>query len=208
MRRVLLTLFGAIAAFLPTFVMGAGTATASTNVGTGISYQLEGCRASTNAYVAPGQFICPDANYTQGNLGKGWNEFDLVPGRVVLSAGNSAPATQNFQFVIAVDNCSGSDGSTGCTAAGDFPGYDILSSDSGGTPTFNTNLSSATGCGTISASAPAYDPSVPGGTGGTQLYRTMSVTGQASNTTCVYDFWARLAFNSHLYPGSSLHFNL
>ena len=39
-----------------------------------------------------GQFVCPDAAYTTGNLGKGWNELDLVPFRLRASAGNSAPA--------------------------------------------------------------------------------------------------------------------
>jgi hypothetical protein len=208
MRRVIFTLFGALAILLPTFILGAGTANATGSTGTGIGYTLAGCRASTNAYVAPGQFICPTPNYTTGNLGKGWNEFDLVPGRVTLSAGNSAPATQNFDFVIAVDNCSGNDGSTGCKAAGDFPGYDILSSDSGGTPTLNSTLSSASGCGTISAGPEQYSPPTATGSGGTSLYRVISITGEAANTTCVYDFWARLAFNSHLYPGSSLHYNL
>jgi hypothetical protein len=199
-----------MAAFLPTLLLSTPASGADAGTGTGIGYTLEGCRASANAYTAPGTYVCPDANYTTGNLGKGWNEFDLVPGRVTLSAGTSAPPTQSYQFVIAVDNCSGGDGATGCKAAGDFPGYDQLSSDSGGAPTLNANLSSASGCGAIAASAPMYAPPTGSAIGGTgsSLYRVISITGQQSASTCVYDFYARLAFNSHLYPGSSLHYDL
>ena len=31
---------------------------------------------------------------------------------------------------------------------------------------------------------------------------------QLQNTTCVYDYYERLALGSHLFPGSSLHSNL
>jgi hypothetical protein len=200
-----LTIVAMVASFAPVLPLVASPAGASTSgTGDGVSYTLEGCRASTDAYIAPNVFTCPDAAYTTGNLLKGWNEFDLVPGRVTVAAGNSAPTTQNFQFVIAVDNCSTTDGATGCATG--FPGYDRLSSNSGGTPDLNTGLSSGT-CGAISASGPTFAAPGIGGTG-TTLYRLISITGQAKNSTCVYDFFARLAFNSHLYPGSSLHFNL
>ena len=43
-----------------------------------------------------GPFICPDEDYTTGNLGKTWNELDLVPYRITLQAGNSAPANQQY----------------------------------------------------------------------------------------------------------------
>lgn len=179
-------------------VAAASPAQAAESTGTGISYTLEGCRASTDAYL-PGTFVCPEENYTTGNLGKGWNEFDLVPGRVTLEAGNSAPTSQTFSFVYAVDNCSTQDGATTCTG---FPGYDRLSA-----LVLNTALSSGTCDATPTVSAPTYQAPGLGGTG-TTLYRTVTIDGQAKGSTCVYDFYARLAFNSHLYPGSSLHFNL
>jgi hypothetical protein len=178
-------------------VATAPVALAASGTGTGISYTLEGCRASTDAYL-PGTFVCPTANYTTGNLGKGWNEFDLVPGRVTLDAGNSHPDSEQFAFVIAVDNCSTQDGATTCSG---FPGYDRLS-----VPVLNAGLSSGD-CGTIQVSGPQYAAPGIGGTG-TTLYRTVTVSGQDAGATCVYDFYARLAFNSHLYPGASLHFNL
>src|SRR5688572_11559382 len=45
-----------------------------------VQITLEGCRNDgTITFPALGPFICPDAAYTSGNLGKGWNELDLVP---------------------------------------------------------------------------------------------------------------------------------
>lgn len=199
MRRLLarLAVVVLLAALSPA-VPPASTATAAESTGTGISYTLEGCRASTDAYLA-GTFVCPTAQYTTGNLGKGWNEFDLVPGRVTLGAGNNAPTSQTFAFVIAVDNCSTTDGATTCSG---FPGYDRLS-----VPELNSGLSSGTCDTTPGVSGPSFLAPGMGGTG-TTLYRTVTIDGQSKNSTCVYDFYARLAFNSHLYPGSSLHFNL
>jgi hypothetical protein len=190
-----LALLGLVASVLTVVPVHAASAAEST--GTGISYTLEGCRASTDAYL-PGTFICPDSAYTTGNLGGGWNEFDLVPGRITLDAGNNAPANQTFSFVVAVDNCSTTDGATGCSG---FPGYDRLS-----VPVLNTSLSSGD-CGTVQVSGEQYAAPGIGGTG-TTLYRTVTVTGQDPGAECVYDFFARLAFDSHLYPGASLHFNL
>lgn len=184
----------------------AGPAGAAGSTGDGVSYTLEGCRNNGGISLpdGSGKFICPDAAYTTGNLGKGWNELDLVPVRFTVQAGNAAPATQSFSFALVVDNCSTGTGETGCTTG--KPGYDVLSSDSGGTPVKNTSLSTGT-CGTLTASGPQYEAPGVGGTG-TSLYRVMSVTGQAKNSTCVYDAFARLALGSHLFPGSSLHFNL
>ena len=67
--------------------------------GTGVSYTKAGCR-NDGTIVLPigGQFICPDGDYTPGNLGPGWNELDLVPYRVTVKAGNSAPDSQSLRL--------------------------------------------------------------------------------------------------------------
>jgi hypothetical protein len=172
----------------------------------GVSFTLSGCRNNGTITLpdGSGNFLCPDAAYTSGNLGKGWNELDLVPARFELAAGNSAPTTQTYTFAVAVDNCTGTDGATGCTAAGDHPGYDLLGSDAPdhATPVINTNLSSGS-CGTISTGPEQYAVN-----GGTSLYRLYTVAGQARNSDCYYDIYARLAIGSHLNPGSELHYNL
>lgn len=156
--------------------------------GSGIGYTLEGCRASATVYPINGPFICPDGDYTTGNLGGGWNEFDLVPGRVIVK-GSGVPAGQVFTFDVTVDRCSNT--SNPCTAT---PGYDRVS-----VPTLNAAKSSGT-CGSAVVSAE--------GVFGDQLFRQVDVTGQGSNSSCVYDFYARLAIGSHGYPGSSLHYHL
>src|SRR3954464_6447010 len=71
-----------------------------------INFTLEGCR-NTGGIVLPnggGNFICPDAAYTTGNLGKGWNELDLVPHRVTL---RDTSSTQNYSFIVAGDYKNG-----------------------------------------------------------------------------------------------------
>ena len=196
-------------ALLVGLLVAAGLVTAAdanATSATGVSFTLSGCR-NNGTITLPngnGDFVCPDAAYTTGNLGKGWNELDLVPARFELSAGNSAPSTQTYTFAVAVDNCSGTDGATGCTASGDHPGYDLLGSDAPdhATPVINSNLSSGS-CGTMSTGPEQYAVS-----GGTSLYRLYTVTNQARNSDCFYDIYARLAIGSHLYPGSSLHYNL
>lgn len=51
----------------------------------------EACRNNGDIVLPNGDdnFICPDDAYTTGNLGKGWNELDLVPHRITLSNGKS-----------------------------------------------------------------------------------------------------------------------
>src|SRR5215467_8386998 len=86
----------------------AGTALAFTQSNF-ISFTLQGCNNDGTITLpnGSGQFICPDTAYTTGNLGKGWNELDLVPHRLTTSAGNSAPASQTYAMAIAADNCDG-----------------------------------------------------------------------------------------------------
>jgi hypothetical protein len=155
-----------------------------------ISFTLEGCRNNGDITLPnSGQFICPNAAYTTGNLGKGWNELDLVPYRLTVESKNSAPTTQTYTVAIVLDNSDNSK-----------PGYDVLS-----VPVLNTAKSNA------SCSAPTVGAElikVPGIGGISESrYRLVTIT-QAKETTCVYDYYGRLALGSHLFPGSSLHANL
>ena len=158
----------------------------------GVSTRLEGCRPTsdiTAPYSAAGAFICPDALYTTGNLGTFWDELDLVPYRLTLSAGNSAPANQTYTLAVVLDN-----------KAGVATGFDVLSA-----PTLNTGLSSAS-CSAPSVGADSL--AIPGVGGISESrYRLLTVT-QAKNSTCVYDYYGRLSIGASLFPGASLHANL
>jgi hypothetical protein len=156
-----------------------------------VSFTLAGCRNDGTIMLpnSGGKFICPDSAYTTGNLGKGWNELDLVPYRLTADAGNAAPANQTYTIAVVVDNKDSG-----------APGYDVLS-----TVVLNTALSDA-GC--IAPVVGGETIAAPG-LGGIDesRYRLVTIT-QPKNTECVYDFYARLALGSHLFPGSSLHANL
>ena len=167
-------------------VLAAAAATVAPNH---VGIDLEGCRngGSITLPIA-GKFICPDAAYTSGNLGKGWNELDLVPHRVTTSSGTQAGTTTDYDFNITAD---GEDGG--------HPGYDLLT-----VPEVNAAKSDAS-CTVSSSAQGAKTPGI-GGTD-TSIYRTLHVH-QDKGTTCVIDWAERLALGSHLYPGSSLHSNL
>jgi hypothetical protein len=178
----------AAAAGLFCVVLSAGAAEAFTP-SNHVSFTLEGCR-NDGSIVLPigGKFICPDAAYTTGNLGKGWNELDLVPHRLTTDSGNQTGTTTTYDVYIADDYQTG--GKTG---------YDVIS-----VPVVNTAKSHAS-C-TVSAGAQSTQGSAgsPFG-GGTDvvIYRQLTIH-QDTNTKCVLDWFQRLALGAHLYPGSSL----
>src|SRR5438093_421382 len=66
---------------------------------------LDGCKNDPLITLpnGGGQFVCPDTYYTPGNLGKNWNELDLVPYRLTMAAGSAAPATQTYTVAVVVD---------------------------------------------------------------------------------------------------------
>jgi len=169
----------------------------------GVSFTLEGCRNDGTVALpnGSGKFICPDAAYTTGNLGKGWSELDLVPHRITAQAGNSAPTSQTYTIAIAADNCDGDTGTSYNCADGSHrtPGYDVMS-----IPVRNGALSNAS-C-PMTVEDPAEARTKVGGTA-VSIARKLTIT-QARNTTCVYDYYERLALGSHLFPGSSLHSDL
>jgi hypothetical protein len=187
MKRRISILGAVLAAALSIAVavsLSAVVGTASAAIPSGIGFTQEGCN-NPGGLVLPngsGQFICPNTDYTTGNLGKNWSELDLVPLRVTVSAGNSAPSSATFSFAVAVDN----------TDSG-LVGFDVLSA-----PVLNTSLSDAS-CSAATVGAQT--------TANGQLLRQVTVTVHQS-TDCVYDYYARLAIGAHLYPGSSLHANL
>ncbi len=190
----------------PAVLLSASPASAQTPPN-GVSFTLLGCRLPDSNhdgipdYTLPqpdGKFICnPESwngsgstgDYTSGNLGKSWNELDLVPYRVVVSAGNSAPNPSTFDFAIALDG----------TNAGKT-GYDVISA-----PTLNPGSDST--CPEPSSSGQLTATPGLGGID-SSIYRLVTLTGVPKNTTCVYDYYGRLALGSHLFPGSSLHANL
>src|SRR5690349_306189 len=74
-----------------------------------VQFTLEGCK-NDGTITLPngnGDFICDDGDYTTGNLGKGWNELDLVPHRLTTSAGSQADATTDYSVLIAADYFNG-----------------------------------------------------------------------------------------------------
>src|SRR4051794_30853753 len=119
-----LLLFGLLAALLPSAAVAASDPDH-------VNFTLEGCRNDGSPPIVlpngAGKFICPDSAYTSGNLGKGWNELDLVPFRITADAGGAAPSTQTYAIAAALDNFDVG-----------HPGYDVLTA-----PVLNTALSSA-----------------------------------------------------------------
>jgi hypothetical protein len=157
-----------------------------------VSFTLQGCR-NNGGIVLPdgsGNFICAPAAYTSGNLGKGWNELDLVPMRVIASAGNSAPASQTYKIALMLDGMD-----AGAT------GYDVI-----GGVQLHPYVDLPTACTLDNVGAQGIlEPGI-GGVDQT-IYRILTIT-QAAGTDCTIDFYGRLALGSHEYPGASLHFNV
>ncbi|HET7668734.1 MAG TPA: hypothetical protein VFK56_22260, partial [Mycobacterium sp.] len=151
-----------------------------------IGFTLEGCR-NPSVNLETTNYICADADYTTGNLGKTWNELDLVPHRLTTVAGSQATVTTTYTIGIAADY----------KEAG-VAGYDILSA-----PIVNASKSDAS-CAVTAAAQQEVTP----GVGGTDisLGRLLTIT-QDPGTTCVFDWYERLALGSHLFPGASLHTN-
>jgi hypothetical protein len=149
-----------------------------------IGETLEGCR-NDGSILLPiaGQFICPDAAYTTGNLGKGWNELDLVPFRITTASGNQGTTTTSYNLTVAGDHVDGG-----------HVGWDVIS-----VPTIDP--SSDASCH-VSGGATGIGAGLAGGNTDS-IFETLSIQ-QNRNTTCVFNYYMRLALGSHLYSGSSL----
>lgn len=149
-----------------------------------VSPTLEGCRNDGNPAIPPNTLVCPDAAYTAGNLGKGWNELDLVPHRLTTGLGNQSDATTAYDVIVAADHQRGA-----------FNGYDVIT-----VPVVNVSKSDAS-C-TVSAGQQAIQAGVTGGVDDA-IYRVLTIH-QNKGTTCVFDYVERLALGAAQYSGSSL----
>src|SRR3954453_18101619 len=88
-----------------------------------VSFKHEGCRLVTTTQLpGPDGFVCSDAEYTPGNLGKNWNELDNVPFRLT---GDNGGGDQTYTVAVTADNFDGG-----------HPGYDVVS-----IPVLNARLS-------------------------------------------------------------------
>jgi hypothetical protein len=160
--------------------------------GVHVTADLKACR-NDGTVVLPisGQFICPDLDgdghpfYVNGNLGKSWNELDLVPHRLQTDLGTQDAATTDYNMYAAADYQAG---------ATPRPGYDVISDLQ-----VNGALSNSSSC-TITTGPPTITSG-----GGTLLVLSRLLTiHQAKGSKCVFDYYQRLALGSHLFPGASL----
>ena len=191
MKRHLLLVLFLVASLLLGDVLAAlagntsgGRLAPSTSDPVQINFTLEGCRLGT---FDPVTLTCLDADYVTGNLGKSWNELDLVPHRVTLRNDNG---DQTYAFVVSGDYKDG------------VVGWDFISA-----LTLNTALSDAS-CTAATTGALAITPP-GGGVGGADqtIYRLVTVTQQAG-ATCVYDYYQRVALGASGFSGASLQSNL
>jgi hypothetical protein len=169
-----------LAVLVPAIALTASPAAASSTYA-GLSFRLQGCRG--DAGLLPnggGKFICDDSLYTDGNLGPGWNELDLVPHRILIDAGSLSGGTSTYKFDLAADNFNS--GNTG---------YDFI----------EAGFEAVSGCSASIGSQQTV------GTDPRSIYREITVT-QSSDTVCQLDLYVRLGLGSHSFPGSSLHSNL
>jgi hypothetical protein len=150
-----------------------------------VSFTLEGCRGDAGLFAATGPFVCPDNLYTTGNLGKGWNELDLVPHRLTTTLGSQSDATTTYTIAIVAD--ASRDGANG---------YDYISVPVAQDPA---------GCQISASALQTMDPGFGGAD--SSLYRLVTIT-QQPGSTCVFDYYQRLALGSSAFSGSSLQSNL
>jgi len=163
-----------------------------------IRFTFEGCR-NQGDIILPigGVFVCPDKSpsnpnqdaYTGGELGKGWNELDLVPFRLTTNSGAQS-STPNYGVTVAA----------GYIDHETFPGYDVLS-----VPVVNaakSDVSCSVSAGPQSFQGDATNPFSKHVI--TAIYRDLQIH-QAPGATCVFDWYQRLAVGSSQNPGASLH---
>jgi hypothetical protein len=186
--KLVLTALTVMAAFAALLVgaVGRSSATVPSNFVSPVhvATTFEGCKNTGGVpYPSGGPFVCADAAYTSGNLGKGWNELDLVPFYVNFSVGNQSDATTDFNLIVAGDY-----------KLGTATGWDVV-----GAPSIHSGSDAS--C-SVSANAQDIGPGITGGAD-SSIYRVWTVH-LAKGASCRVDYYMRLALGSHLYSGSSL----
>jgi hypothetical protein len=157
--------------------------------GTHVSFGLEACRLTAGTTLPiNGKFVCPEGMYVNGQLGKSWNELDLVPHRLTTTLGSQTAATTDYKVTVAADGINNGK-----------VGYDFISQ-----PVINTDLShaSCTVSGGVTATSGTATQPFGGGTD-TVIYQDFIVH-QDKGTTCVIDYYQRLALGASGYSGASL----
>ena len=193
-RRIGLLIVTAVVGSLLTALLSPGVppAGAFTNAGdqsNQVKLDLQACRlVGGTTLPIDGKFVCPDEMYTSGNLGKSWNELDLVPHRLTTSAGTQPGATTDYKVSVAADGVT----------AGKL-GYDFISQ--GVVNAAKSHPNCTVSSGPTSTSGSAAQPF--GGGTDTVIYKDFTIH-QPLGSTCVIDWYQRLALGSHNYPGSSL----
>lgn len=174
-----LVVVGALGAALP--------AAASAADPSNVNFTLEGCRLPEGQTLPiDGRFVCADGDYTTGNLGKRYNELDLVPHRLTADNNNGA---QTYSVTIAADHRAGT------------LGYDVIS-----TPVLDEARSTDGGCSiTASDQTVLGDDAGEDAVGGADqsIYRLLTIT-QAAGAVCVFDYYQRLGLGAAAFSGSSL----
>ena len=153
---------------------------------------LEGCRNDGSVVLPnpnfPGKYICDDPRYTTGNLFP-WAELDLVPHRLTTTVGSQSSEITDYNVYIAGDGILNGKA-----------GWDVIS-----VPVVNSAKSDAS-CtvSPVGGQLTLGDNTSPFGGGvDTVIYRQLAIH-QNKGTTCVFDYYQRLALGAHLYSGSSL----
>lgn len=172
------------AGLTPAVVLGTAGPAGAASDPAHVTFTLEGCRGNAGLFPQQGPFVCDDSLYTTGNLGKGWNELDLVPHRLTTTLGSQTAATTTYTIAIVADKVR--DGVTG---------YDFISVPVAQTPA------------TCSITAGALTTTSGFGGADESLYRLVTIT-QPKGSTCVFDYYQRLALGSSEFTGSSLQSNL
>jgi hypothetical protein len=141
------------------------------------------------------------AVYTTGNLGKGWNELDLVPFRITVKPGDST----TFSFYVAADMALDPAVLTpaDCVVLPDQNG--VVNPKACGYDFITTPVLRADSDATCSILAIGPQSNLFGVTGGTAstIFRQVTMSA-AKGASCILQWDNRLALGSHLFPGSSL----
>ncbi|HKD85170.1 MAG TPA: hypothetical protein VKB58_10510 [Terriglobales bacterium] len=164
----------------------------------GYQFTLMGCRNSGQTPLYSNTtlpLLCstvPSDPYTSGNLGKGWNELDLVPFSLIIKSTDYAVYNIYLggDLSLGSTNCGNPQNNPGTVACG----WDLLTEPV-------VDISTAGACSVVSN---AQEP-LAGVTGGSAytMMRRLTIT-QNENSTCILNWDQRLALGARFYPGSSL----